>query len=201
MVAASPGNVGAHRLAVQPISDLRLRTLRTATFRAIWRSPGPSAPELVFELMVPWRCDPGFLACTKPLLALRNGLLRGTIPGDRLTDVWHLQYYAGPLRAVHDACRRVGVTLTPGTWMLEGSAPIPLLSTPLAQIASFLGRAWFRQGRARLAARRPALAHLTTELDHFAFRTAIRALPTESRRAALRVLAVDGAITQVRASH
>ena len=201
VVAASPGSVSAYGLAAQPISDLRLRTLRAATFRAIWRSAGPSAQELVFELLVPWRCDPGFLACTKPLLALRYGLLHHTIPGDRLLDVWHLRYHAGPIRAVQDACRRAGVVLTPGTWMLGATTSIPLLTAPLAQVSAFLGRAWFRQGRAQLAARRPALAHIAAELDHFAFRTAIRAIPTESRKAALRVLAVDGAITQARASH
>jgi hypothetical protein len=201
VVAASPGSVGAYGLAAQPISDLRLRTLRSATFRAVWRSPGPSAPELVFELMVPWRCDPGFLACTKPLLALRSGLLCDTIPGDRLADIWHLQYHAGPLRAVHDACRRLGVTLISRTWEIVGPVTIPLLTTPLAQISTFLGRAWFRAGRAKLASRRPALAHLIGELDHYAFRTAMRDLPTESRRASLRVLAADGAITQARASH
>jgi hypothetical protein len=76
-----------------------------------------------------------------------------------------------------------------------------LLTTPLAQIITFIGRAWFRQGRARVAVRRPALAHLADDLDHYAFRTAISSLPTESRKAALRVLAVDGSITQVRASH
>jgi hypothetical protein len=200
-VAASPGSVGAYGLAAQPISDLRLRTLKAATFRAVWRSPGPSVPELVFEMLVPWRCDPGFLACTKPLLALRSGLLRGTIPGDRLSDVWHLQYHAGPLRAVLDACRRGGFTLTPGTWILRGRSAMSLPTTPLAQIITFIGWAWFRQGRAKVAVRRPALAHLTNDLDHYAFRTAIGSLPTESRKAALRVLAVDGSITQVRASH
>jgi len=201
VVGASPGSVGAYGLTAQPISDLRLRTLRSATFRAVWRSPGPSALDLVFEMLVPWRCDPGFLACTKPLLTLRNGLLRGAIPGARITAVWASVLHAGPLRAVQDACRRIGVTLTPGTWTIAGAKVISLLSTPLAQLTTFLGKAWFHCRRLILCRRRPALQYLQHGIDHFAFRTANRALPTEARKAALRVLAVDGSITQSRASH
>jgi hypothetical protein len=201
VVGASPGSVGAYGLTAQPISNLRLRTLRAATFRAVWRSPGPSALDLVFELLVPWRCDPGFLACTKPILALRKGLLLGTIPGDRIAAIWDLMYHAGPLRAIKDACRRLAITLDPHTWYITGGQVLSLVSTPLAQLTTFLGRAWFASRRAVLCSRRPALLYLEHGIDHFAFRAASRPLPSEARKAALRVLAVDGSITQSRASH
>jgi hypothetical protein len=120
VAAASPGGVGSYGLAAQPISGARLKVLRDATFRAFWRSPGYSAQELVFELLVPWRCDPGYLACIKPLLALRSGLLRGLIPGDRLAGIWDIPHHAGPLRAVQDACRRMSITVRPaGLWLVS----------------------------------------------------------------------------------
>jgi len=201
VVGASPGSVGAYGLTAQPISNLRLRTLRSATFRAVWRSPGPSALDLVFELLVPWRCDPGFLACTKPLIALRDGMLRGTISGNRTAAIWDLSFHAGPLRAVMDSCRRLAIVIDPLTWSITGHNVLSLLSTPLAQLTTFLGKAWFASRRAILCVRRPALLYLEHGIDHYAFRTACRPLPTEARKAALRVLAVDGSITQTKASH
>ena len=201
VVGASPGSVGSYGLTAQPISDLRLRTLRAATFRSVWRSPGPSAADVVFELLIPWRCDPGFLACTKPIIALRNGLLRGTIPGGRIADIWDLPFHAGPLKAVQDACRRLAVVIEPRAWIVTGLKALPLLTTPLAQLTTFLGKAWFASRRATLCLRRPAFRYLEAGIDHFAFRSASRPLPTEAQKAALRVLAVDGSITQTRASN
>ncbi len=52
IAAASPGGGGPYGLAAQPISGARLKTLRDATFHAIWRTPGYAAQELVYDFDV-----------------------------------------------------------------------------------------------------------------------------------------------------
>ena len=141
------------------------------------------------------------MACSKPLLALRSGLLRGMIPGDRIAAIWGIPHHAGPLRAIQDACRRMDITINPASWHLVGPATIPLLTTPKAQLDEFIGWAWHTAGRRRLAKRRPHLAALVPELDHSAIATSLRSIGPESQRAAMRVLMADGAITLTRASH
>ena len=168
---------------------------------AIWRSPGPSLMESVFELMAPPRCDPGYVACCKPILALRSGLLRNTVPGGRIAEIWHLQFHAGPLCAVHDACRRLGWSIDPTTWTIIGRDRIHLLSTPAAQISMHIGHAWCERGRSAFTARWPALSPLLSSPDTSAIDSAMRPITTEARIAALRILMVDVCITQVRASH
>ncbi len=201
IAAASPGGVGSYGLAAQPISAARLKTMRDATFRAIWRSPGYAAQEIVYEVLVPWRCDPGFLACAKPLMALRSGLLRGAIPGDRIGAIWNTPHHAGPMRAVQDACRRLGVTVDPIHWTLVGHTTLPLLTTPKAQLEAFIGQALHAMGRRALIKRRPHLAAIGPTLDLAAITASLRAIDLESQRAAMRVILADGVITQARASH
>jgi hypothetical protein len=141
------------------------------------------------------------VACAKPILALRSGLLRGTIPGDRIAAIWGTPHHAGPLRAVQDACRRMCITINPANWTLVGPTVLPLLSTPKAQLDAFFGQAWHAVGRRKLIKRRPHLAAIGPELDHAAISASLQAIGPESQRAAMRVILADGVITQTRASH
>ncbi len=102
-------------------------------------SPLGSAQELVYELLVHCRCDTGFMARSKPFLALRSGLLRAMIPGDRIAAIWGIPHHAGPLRAIQDACRRLGITISLANWNLVGAVTIPPLTTPKAQLDEFIG--------------------------------------------------------------